>query len=390
MNIQTREPNTKEKALLTKCYIKVMRDVTPFISSLLMQLRVEICDGEYEEMVACTDGETIILNGYLITDEPAQALLFIVLHEVLHVGLLHTVRLGDRHAKIWNFAADYVINNYLLHEAPFNHLIEMPEGKLQGISNSRYIGLSTEQIYELLMKDVELVKTLDSQSAGKNTKGDIRKGKKGADRDIMSKIKTAASINPGSVPGEVKQLIEAVDRAKLDWLSILRKYLISNLAKDYSFDRPSRRFIGAGDYYPTLSSRGGIKRILVYIDSSGSVSDLDLQKLYAELVGILNTYAVEEIVFKNFDQRIKKTYTLKKHESTNKFKVVGRGGTCLNCVDKDIEKSLKLQKERTAVIVMSDLFCVPMPKRNYEMIWVCINNPTIKVNFGKLIHLNLR
>ena len=84
---------------------------------------------------------------------PAE-LRFIMAHEMLHVGLLHDKRRGDRDPFIWNIACDYVINAWL---------IDMGVGEMPprgGLYDAKYAGMSADQIYDALMKDADWVRTL--------------------------------------------------------------------------------------------------------------------------------------------------------------------------------------------------------------------------------------
>jgi len=66
----------------------------------------------------------------------------------------------------------------------------------------------------------------------------------------------------------------------------------------------------------------------------------------------------------------------------------GRGGTSLHCVFKHFDE-LPRRKQPKLLIVFSDLYCAKITKKpNYDVIWICFDNPNAEVDFGKLIHVD--
>jgi predicted metal-dependent peptidase len=87
-------------------------------------------------------------------DLTMNELKFIMGHEMMHVGLLHHKRLEDRDPFVWNLACDFVINAWL---------IDMGVGEMPprgGLYNPKYTGMSSNEIYDELIKDPNYVRTL--------------------------------------------------------------------------------------------------------------------------------------------------------------------------------------------------------------------------------------
>lgn len=81
-------------------------------------------------------------------------ILFIYVHELLHVALMHHTRAQGRDPLLWNYACDYVINGWL---------VEMGVGKLPSIGalyDPRLQGMSAEAVYDLLIQDPKRCKGL--------------------------------------------------------------------------------------------------------------------------------------------------------------------------------------------------------------------------------------
>ena len=68
----------------------------------------------------------------------------ILLHEVLHMALLHITRRETRDLEIWNIAADIVVNNLVQENTSF----KLPK---KAIIDRTYRDNSVEQIYEKLL-----------------------------------------------------------------------------------------------------------------------------------------------------------------------------------------------------------------------------------------------
>ena len=74
-------------------------------------------------------------------------------HEMLHAALRHGDRVGGRDPYLWNVAADYVINGWLVEMG----VGELPEGLLYDPSLA---GLSAEEVYDLIATDLRRLRKL--------------------------------------------------------------------------------------------------------------------------------------------------------------------------------------------------------------------------------------
>lgn len=78
---------------------------------------------------------------------------FILAHELLHAALRHGERLGGRDPYLFNVAADYVINGWLVEM----DVGQMPEGLLH---DPALAGLSTEEVYDRVSRDQRRLRRL--------------------------------------------------------------------------------------------------------------------------------------------------------------------------------------------------------------------------------------
>lgn len=147
-----------------------------------------------------------------------------------------------------------------------------------------------------------------------------------ATEELNSLIKDYAARGEkswGSLEGHLKDQILASLTAKIDYRKVLKNFRASILAdkKHLTRFKPSRRF---GFEYMG-SKREFTTKLLLAIDTSGSISDQDLKNFY----GVINKffkYGIESIDVLNFDCELQgEPISFKKRQTT--FNISGRGGT---------------------------------------------------------------
>ena len=95
---------------------------------------------------AATDGKDIFFNENFLKNLKSSEQNALMLHEVLHMALLHVTRRQSRDPYIWNIAADIVVNDLILRNTKF----KLPKG---AIVDDQYSDKSVEYIYESLLKN---------------------------------------------------------------------------------------------------------------------------------------------------------------------------------------------------------------------------------------------
>lgn len=265
-------------------------DKSAFFAALALHARLEASSAI---PTAATDGDAIYVNpdfwnGMSTTEQDG-----VLLHEVLHAALLHVSRRGGRDAQVWNIAADVVVNGILLKEG-----WTLPE---KHVREARYEHLSVEEVYEKLLRQAKPPSGVSADlleaapgdavaaSRGVGKEGEGKKSREAADsfwKNAVEQAQMVARANRvGDVPaGMLRELAVAVT-PQLDWKSYLWRYLAQTPTDFSSFDR---RFVGRGVYLDTID--GESVRVLVCVDTSGSVNDGELETFLSEVVSILRTY----------------------------------------------------------------------------------------------------
>lgn len=341
---------------------------------------------------ACVDGKTLRLNPKFVETLDFYQLVTLIAHEILHVAFNHISRSEGLNADVYNQAADHVINLYL-EELGFTVIPGW-------LCDKQYRGMSTRQVYDLLMKNPKQQKPNPQAGDFSSIKGsapDAGKQKQEI-KEIITRANTAkeqaeqkggkgSGKRAGSIPGEIEILIDQYLHPKLPWNVILQNYMNNFDKTDYSFKRPNKRFMP--DYFLPSLYEESMSEIAVAFDVSGSVTDYELKQYISEVNDIIEKLNPERTKLITFDTKIQDVHVLEKGISARGLKFHGRGGTNLRPVFKHFENQM-VQPE--VLIVFSDLQCSRIPesqKPNYDVIWICVNSPRSTVEFGKLIHVDL-
>ncbi len=153
---------------------------SPFFATLALHAKIKITD---ELPTAATDGRDVFVNPVFFNGLTPAAQDGLLLHEVLHAALLHVPRRGTRDPKLWNIAADIVINGMLIHDG-----YTLPEGGVRDPSKEH---LAVEEAYEALLKDAKpqpelgMADLMDGESRP-GSAGDKNKAP-GQDKPFLSK-----------------------------------------------------------------------------------------------------------------------------------------------------------------------------------------------------------
>lgn len=358
---------------------------------------------------AATDGVNLMWNPYWFLKLPPATRGTVLLHELWHPGRLHMQRMGNRNPKVWNWACDIRINNDLTAEG---HSFEGVEWCWRDPSFPP--GTPEEDIYDALIKNC-MVPTGGAwslhapdgspQEPDPNNDPDMPElpGDDGTDmlqNRKLSKEDQARAVNnvvramqqaklanqAGNIPGDVEVILNQFLAPIVPWEQLLHRFM-SDLTEDgYSWKRPNRRFLGNSNLYlpACVEDEGKLDHLIYYEDVSGSISDTDALRFNSEFKYVKETFQPHKMTLVQFDTRITQEVTYKQEDPFDQVKIIGRGGTSLVPVREHL-----LEHRPTAAVVFSDLQCDPMESLPFEIpiIWVCINNRTATVPFGKLIHI---
>ena len=313
--------------IIQKCILQVRRECS-FFGSLMLFAQIETTK---KLPTAATDGRKIFFNEEFLNSLSSKEQNALMLHEVLHMALLHVTRRQNRDPDIWNIAADIVVNDLIERNTSF----PLPQG---AITDTRFQDKSVEYIYEALLKSEKKYKLVinDILQPGNSeqNEGDTNLSEPLSQeetdeiesfwKDKMEILKNSSEHNlsngKGSLPAGIEQEISTILEPEVDWRHALWKYVGKTPA---DFDDLDRRFIYKGLYLESLLTEA--VEVSVCIDTSGSVSDELLMQFTGELKGILRSYPNVKCSLFFADTDLAGPYEIDRIEQMPK--AIGRGGT---------------------------------------------------------------
>ena len=289
---------SSHKQTLTFCKSQIVRKF-PFASYMALT-----CHYEFDETVPTMAaspkrGGTVKINPNFMMNKLSndKQRIFVFLHEYLHLFLQHSGRQVQHqyHHKLWNIATDYCINSYLI-ELQSNY-IEFPTF---GLYNSKFKGLSGDQIYHQLLSQID---EENGGGSGMPTKDQID--------DWCAKhfpfdeveCESASDIEKAQIKGKIAQgisqekmfgtgdsdIIKALQdilQPTLHWNQLLEQFFDKQTTQCYaSYERHNRR--SSQIIFP--SYQGMHIELIMGLDTSGSISPKDTASFFGEVSGILNT-----------------------------------------------------------------------------------------------------
>lgn len=218
-----------------------------------------------------------------------------VMHELLHLVLLHSFRRGSRETLLWAVACDMAVNEHIPHAMLPDNAVTV--SKIAKECKERIPSQeSAEVYYEILLKNDGNVSFLDRKSevrlilksglelkAKPCSENDSDEVNKNALKSMLSEVLQQAETE-GEIPdGMEKHIVDVYQSAEMNWRNILKRFLTGrgkvNIHK--TCKKESKRF----DNLPGNKRTVGTNALLA-IDASGSISDKQIQQFHSELYAI--------------------------------------------------------------------------------------------------------
>ena len=377
------------KTKLTKARTRLVLS-QPFFGSLA--LRMGLIENLAIETMA-TNGRDVYFNPSFVDGLSMDELVGVLAHEVMHPACNHHTRRGGRDAERWNIAADYAINPVLIDNG-----FTLPE---EALLDPAYSGMSAEAIYNRLPPD---------QSGGGGQDGTEPNpdpgrcggvmdapGKAGnpspaelasAEAEWRQAVAQSAAIakNAGKLPGDLARIVDEVLHPKADWREILRRFVEMSAKQEYRWTPPNRRFVHQGMYLPSCRSEQ-MPPIAVAIDTSGSVSQSEMNQFAAEITSILEDCTPEEIHVLYCDSRLRNAETFSPHDLPIELHPRGGGGTDFRPPFAWLDEA---EIAPVCMVYLTDLYCSSYPEEPaYPTLWVTTTAPghVSEPPFGEVVHM---
>lgn len=390
-----------------------------FFGSLVLRLKM-VPDATIP--TACTDGFTIRYNPEFINNLSLKKIEGVCCHEVLHCACGHIWREKDlpfpslpkntpkdlspaeieklkivlRHDKA-NIAMDYAINPIIIDSG-----LELPDNVLL---DNKYKGMSMEEIYVKLPDPKVTFGKVSMGGPGQDGKGDGRSmtvggkprcgdvetgGNGSQDVEQQNEWQVAvaqaaqAARMQGKLPAHMEKFLGDLQKPRVDWKALLRRFVQDQAKNDYNWRQPNRRFLAAGLYLPRLYSEE-LGSIVVAQDTSGSMwSDRDLRLCASELRAIIEDCQPSRTVLYYADAKVADSRVFERGEPFE-FAPKGGGGTSFVPVFDAVAES---GDEPLCLIYFTDLQgTFPTEPPPYPVIWLTVEDGTAP--FGDVLKIDL-
>lgn len=334
---------------------------------------------------AWTNGRDLGYNPKFVDGLSDPELRTVLVHEIMHVAMAHPFRFGAREHHRWNQACDHAVNLSLAEYRDKNGgtPFALPPGAL---ADPRFSGQSAEMIYP------HMPEQQPGGSGGNGSDdGDLRPYPADSPAELaeaaadlaqaVMQAAQAAAIQQGSLPGEIKRLIEGMRQPAVDWRAALRAFM-HRAQDDYSWKRPARRYLSAGLYLPGRDSeRCG--PIAVAIDTSGSIDGATLAAFQAEVNSIMAESRPESLTVIYCDAAINgepAVYT--PDDGQIELTPAGGGGTDFRPVFDWVDG----HDEPAALVYLTDLYgSFPAAPPSYPVLWAATTDQ--QAPFGQTLRI---
>ena len=376
---------------IEKCHIDLMKhpDFVAY-SGILM---IGECKVKNDIPTACTNGRDVYYGRKFVESLNDSDLRGVILHEAKHKMYRHMAtwkHLNKINPQKANMACDYVINLELVDEGNrTDKFVSLPKG---GLYDEKFKGLDSGQVFNLLPDPPKggggsggTLDEHDWEGAESMTPDEIK--------DLASEIDQAirqGAILAGKVNGRIDRSFTDLMSAKVDWKEALREF-VSSVCKgkdDSTWAKPSRRWLQHDVYMPsTISDTMG--RVVVAIDTSGSIGGSILNRFISEVASIMENVNPELVDLIYWDNEVAshEVYGLNEADKMKQStKPKGGGGTTPSCITKYL-------KDKTIVpecaIVLTD-GCVGNDwggNWTSPVLWCIVDNNTALASVGQTIHI---
>jgi predicted metal-dependent peptidase len=208
-------------------------------------------------------------------------------------------------------------------------------------------------------------------------------------KDIDQAIRQG-QLMAGKLGGNKSRELGALLEPKIDWREQLRDFVSSTaVGKDIStWQRVSRRWLQHDMYMPSTITEN-VGRIVVAIDTSGSIGTAELSKFLSEVQGICINTKPEKVDLLYWDTEVAahEVYTQEQLDKlTSSTKPAGGGGTDVACVSKYLKDN---QIRPECVIVLTDGYIYgDWGTWTAPVLWTIVGGNKVVPPMGTTIHLD--
>ena len=393
---------------ITKAKAKLMLE-HPYFGTVASSLPLE---KNNEILTFTSDGLKMRYNSEYLDKISLEEVEFVMANGAMHSVLKHHERLGGRTKWLWQTATDYVVNAMLVKNG-----LQLPE---YAYFEEKFDGMYVEEVYEMLRAEMmensdhsmeqENEQITDSDETGvenlhmqKEHTPDMNAEETQEEENAEDKEEELNSPENKEEQEEMKERLEQIFQKlkrqgnlpkdleivvpeyfshKVDWREFLYGYIATHAKTSYTFTPPNMKFLYRGIYLPSMSS--DLLRVIVAIDTSGSVDEELLSTFLGEVSSMMQQYPNYEIDIITADAKVQSFKTFLPGEPLE-YEISGGGGTDFRPVFEYIDRHIDYP---TLLIYFTDgEGTYPLEEVSYDVLWVM---PELKeVPFGEVVVLDV-
>ena len=203
-----------------------------------------------------------------------------------------------------------------------------------------------------------------------------------AEWQVAVKQAALAAQMMGRWPGDLKIAVDEACAPRVNWKALLRRFVQTCAAADYSWRRPNRRYTGGGLYLPEIRSEA-MPPIVVAVDTSGSTERV-LPLFKAELQSIVDECQPEATIVIMADAAVQRIDRFERGEPIE-FHVEGLGGTDFRPVFDHVHHE---QLDLACLIYLTDGFgTYPEAPSDFPTLWA-LTDSEVNVPWGDTVSID--
>ncbi len=194
---------------------------------------------------------------------------------------------------------------------------------------------------------------------------------------------TMQAKSMGDLPAGLERMVDKILNPGIDWRDLLSRFINASACCDYALIPPNRRYLHMGIYLPSMRS-DDLPEVVVAVDTSGSISRIELDQFAAELSAILEYCAMTVYVI-YCDMRVVHTEIFLRQDLPITLSPKGCGGTDFRPVFQWVEQESVSPR---CLIYLTDLECNRFPKEPaYPVLWARIGSTGTQPPFGEVVEI---
>lgn len=373
-----------------------------FFAEFIQQMRVITTDKVPLAGVSVTDRINLYINPEKWVQLTQGQKNDVLIHECEHVARLHMFRAkklgkdssGMNTQQNANIAMDAPINEGLQHIGTM-----VVDGKpftpitIQSLATQLKLPLDKNKPWEYYLDAIKEAvdkgnietcdggDSLDDHGVWEESDDISEDMAKEKVKDAMQKAKANSA---GSMPSSMLAILDALCTNTVPWKRALKMFIAKNMSmsRQSTRKRRNRRY---GLLYQGTKKTHAL-HLAIAVDTSGSVSDRELQQFFSEIDYICQQNVKITVI--QADAEVKKE-SVKEYKRKQKIEIHGRGGTLYAPAIKYAEKEMKVD----GLIYLGDGDCFEspddIPKPKFPVMWAFTRKSKAPVSWGKLVHVEL-